>query len=169
MLMIKFLSSHVDLNTGENKHTMVVGRIDQQEGIEVDLDPVTYLQLGQVAQQLIGGAPEQAAATVPYEGPGMFAPTEAPPAPYPQEVSPAIPTDAEVRLEAQLRTMEAAAPPPSNGDTTPASPDDLLRQVGWFDRDEEMEPPKDALADLVEESSDPGEDYPEDDGVEEAL
>lgn len=157
--MIKFLSSHVDLNTGENKHTMVVGRVDQQEGLEVDLDPITYMQLGQVAQQLIGQGPQQSS--------GVFAPTgEDRPTTVPPDANLQPPASAESNLEAQLRALELESyQVPGNGGQSPASPDDLLRQVGWFDQ-EEAEPPKDALADLVEEVSDPGEDYPEDDGVE---
>lgn len=165
MLMIKYLSSHVDLNTGENKHTMVVGRIDQDEGIEVDLDPIAYLQLGQAAHQLMGAAP------LPQDGPeqqSMFASAAKHAEQHLREVMKHPPqNENEQRLEAQLRAMEASMAEASTLPQEQSSPDDLLRSVGWFDREEEdADPPKDALAELMEETPDPGEDYPEDDGVE---
>lgn len=177
MLVIKALSSHVNLNTGENSHTMVVGRVDQQEGVEIDLDPITYMQLGQVAQELRGQGPVQhtiqGQAAPGYEEnealrQEVFAPERTRPKHRLAEEGPA---DVEERLMQQLRDLEdqsGGVDVPVEG--APSNAEDLLRQVGWFDGS--PEPPNDALSDFLDDESDdpddPGEGYPEDDGVEEA-
>ena len=64
--------------------------------------------------------------------------------------------------------MEATAAASAQQGDESLDPDDLLRQVGWFNDDDEVEAPNDALADFEDEpeAEDPGEDYPDDDGVE---
>lgn len=164
MIEIKQLSSHVDLQSGVNRYSMVVGPVGEATGLEIELDSMTYVQLGEAAKQILGGvAPLHATAqTVAEEATQHLQ----------QERSPATMSEQEARLEAQLREMErqsAGSAPPPDEVQVPENPEDLLASVGWFrDGESSVEGPADALVDLEDEIEDPGEleAYPEDDGVE---
>ena len=165
MMVIKHLSSAVDLEQGMSQHSMVVGLLDNEGGLEVPIDAVTYGNLVGAFEQL-----HLAAQAEPYGTQRPYVEPEPPvtaedvrhqveahlghqlaPGPVPQE---------EADAEAQLRQLERG----HAGAGSEA--EELLKSVGFFgDEDGEL----DALAVSGvddDDEPDPGEDYEKDDGVE---
>jgi hypothetical protein len=175
MIEIKQLSSHVDLKSGENRYSMVVGPVGHEAGLEVELNAMTYVQLGEAAQHILGEASQGPSRDFTSEAASQLA-TEH----LQREMAPSHQSDHEASLEAKLREMERQElqnnASPANTQLSrdpseaPLTPEDLLRQVGWFKDSDPVSPPADVLSDspFEEEIEDPGEleSYPEDDGVE---
>ncbi len=134
-MVIKHLSSSVDLDRAQSEHVMVVGLLEAEGGVEVPIDAVTYGHLVGAFEQLHLQAQAEVYGTQQPYADARSVPTaetvrqeveqhlghQLAPGPAPSE---------EVEAEAQLRALEQA----SRG-SDPSDPDALLRSVGFLQED----------------------------------
>jgi hypothetical protein len=160
MLVIKLLSSNVDLCTGANKHMMVVGPPDRDVGVEIELDPIAYMQLGDAAKRLLDrdvGAQIQQMMPQDSENEALRKEIFANPASTNDVGGMSGPLSlAERELEQQLREMEESAAKEEGRPRSANAAEELLRQVGFYSS-ETVEAPKDALSDYINETDDSDE------------
>lgn len=165
MMVIKNLSSHVNLERGESQHIMVVGLLEGG-ALEIPIDALTYGNMVNAYEQLVLQLADQMPVMQPQPAPTVeevrqqveqHLGHQLAPGPVPQE---------EADAEAQLRALEQA----NAGNLSDA--DALLRSVGFI-QDGESAEEFDALALNGTEDDEPdrGEGmFPEvedeDDGVE---